>query len=358
MRKQNVVIFSAGESVRNGHVEYIKNTLSHHHIDCTIWNDLFHTARDLNNIALLPLLIKKIPTFDFALIVAEGVDKVHLRHNESVKSMRDNVIFEIGLCIMALGLERVILFSEEGLRMPEDLIGKGKIGIHQVEFQLHNIDSKILEVESIIKQENIIDSDINKIASYILAKAQHMSPVYVGASVALAESYFHNFLLRLITYLDQPIMTSQHQKIKIDLDKININIFLPTLLTDDIKLKIKDYYYHNNYESFSIQNAGTRDLFFKAKFEQDYFVITDIPTSITASYSIVNTILSLDSDDQFDFHAKERFMIKEVDMFEYALKRFLSDEKLMQSYMKENDSDFYHKLQKRFSHVCLQKIEI
>lgn len=80
----------------------------------------------MEQIALLPALLKKIPTFDFALIVAEGVDTVKLRGSEERSAIRDNVIFELGLCTMALGAERVILLAEENVRIPEDLIGVGK----------------------------------------------------------------------------------------------------------------------------------------------------------------------------------------------------------------------------------------
>ena len=102
-RKQNVIIFSAGESIRNGSVEYIKSRLCKKDIICYDWRELFIKAHDMDNIALLPSLSKKIPTFDFAIIIAEAVDTVRFRGEEQI-SMRDNVIFELGLCIMALGI--------------------------------------------------------------------------------------------------------------------------------------------------------------------------------------------------------------------------------------------------------------
>lgn len=78
-RKQNVIIFSAGESVRNGNVEYISKKLKERGIEYFDWRALFNCAHDAGNIALLPSLTKKIPTFDFALIFAETVDELKLR---------------------------------------------------------------------------------------------------------------------------------------------------------------------------------------------------------------------------------------------------------------------------------------
>ena len=153
-RKQNVIIFSAGESVRNGNVEYIRNKLEEKDIFCFDWRLLFNQAHNTEQIALLPSLSKKIPTFDFALIVAEGVDTVKLRGNEEQIAIRDNVIFELGLCVMALGVERVILLAEESVRIPEDLIGVGKIGIEYVTFlSLQNVASSKVKMNHKMKAD-------------------------------------------------------------------------------------------------------------------------------------------------------------------------------------------------------------
>ena len=39
-RKQNVIIFSAGESVRNGNVEYVETQLGKRGINCFDWKSL------------------------------------------------------------------------------------------------------------------------------------------------------------------------------------------------------------------------------------------------------------------------------------------------------------------------------
>ena len=58
-----------------------------------------------------------------------------LRDNEyiSVPSMRDNVLFEIGLCSMALGLSRVILLTDSKVHMPDDLVGlNGQLALKHI----------------------------------------------------------------------------------------------------------------------------------------------------------------------------------------------------------------------------------
>ena len=47
--------------------------------------------------------------------------------------LRDNVLFEIGLCVMALGLPRVILVTDGQVRLPEDLMGpNNSLAVKQV----------------------------------------------------------------------------------------------------------------------------------------------------------------------------------------------------------------------------------
>ncbi len=53
--------------------------------------------------------------------------------------------------------------------------------------------------------------------------------------------------------------------------------------------------------------------------------IIDIPTSITASYLIVNEVLNIDSDEDYDMLAGERFVDKEIDVYALALSKLLSN---------------------------------
>ena len=135
---QNIVIFSAGESERNGNLEKVKATLEGGGHQCFGWRELFQGANDESAIALLPTLLKKIPTFDFAVVLGDAVDVLsEFRDEETQKRvMRDNVLFESGLCTMALGADRVILLIENDIRIPEDLhgVGVGNLGVEYLEY--------------------------------------------------------------------------------------------------------------------------------------------------------------------------------------------------------------------------------
>lgn len=169
----------------------------------------------MEQIALLPALLKKIPTFDFALIVAEGVDTVKLRGSEECSAIRDNVIFELGLCTMALGAERVILLAEENVRIPEDLIGVGKMGIEYVTFSSVDREATIGKVGEIIdKKADVLKErfmrQLSEIIEHINKNSEQVSPVFVGAAVSSAEAYFINFIVRLFENIDKGFSSREH----------------------------------------------------------------------------------------------------------------------------------------------------
>lgn len=331
-RSQNLIIFSAGESVRNGKTDYLKKKLSENNINCYDWRELFENVHDAQHIALLPGLSKKIPTFDFALIFAEGVDAVQMRGESSQKSMRDNVLFELGLCIMALGTERVILFAEDSVHIPDDLVGIGKIGIKYITFSSSDFDSSVDKLGSEIeitsdKLENKLRTQIDSVIDHINVNSDIISPVFIGAAVSSAEAYFFNFIIRLLENIEKEIInTDDNSLFTQSIEKVKINILLPVTIDKTTGKKINEYYEKEKASKFLIKDAGIRGLDFKGKVSDGELIVTDIPTSVTASYSVVNSILNIDSDDEYDLTAEKRFVAKEIDVYAYTLKKLLLPE--------------------------------
>ena len=124
-RPQNIIVFSSGAADRCGRLDNVIERLRKHKHNPSKWRELFDNANNESDKALLPSLIKKIPTFDFAVIIGDKADLVSKFRDDDTEMaiMRDNVVFETGLCIMALGAERVILLVEKGVRIPDDHIG-------------------------------------------------------------------------------------------------------------------------------------------------------------------------------------------------------------------------------------------
>lgn len=331
-RKQNIIIFSAGESVRNGNVEYIKTKLCEKGINCFEWRELFEKVHDTNHIALLPNLLKKIPTFDFALIIAEAVDTIQLRGDNSQIAMRDNVIFELGLCVMALGVERVILLAEEGIRIPEDLAGIKDVGIDLISFSKQQIDVSIAEVSETVRNktknfDNVFSRQLDEIIDHINVNSDLISPVFVGAAISSAEAYFLNFIVRFLENIEKDFFRQDgavNQKFSFP-NNTKIKIIIPASLNILTRTEISKFYEKHNVERFVIPDAGIRSLYFNGIFDEgnNSLLIIDIPTSVTASYTVVNSVLNIDSDDEYDAMAEERFVAKEMDVYAYALNKLL-----------------------------------
>lgn len=63
-----VVIFSSGEQKKA--ISQLASALKQYGAECTLWTNLFTRQNEEQKYALLPSLLKKIPTFDFAIILA------------------------------------------------------------------------------------------------------------------------------------------------------------------------------------------------------------------------------------------------------------------------------------------------
>ena len=312
-RSQNIIVFSSGAAVRNERLARVMKRLRDHGHNPSEWRELFATANDEMNMALLPSLIKKIPTFDFAVIIGDKADLVKQFRDDDVEMpvMRDNVVFETGLCIMALGAERVILLVEDGVRIPEDLQGINELGIMHV--YLENSD----KLDDVFK-------------TYIDDQRERMSPVVIGASVTTADGYLDNFLMRFWNNLDKGYVSNGKE---CSFPKnVTVNVLVPKRIDDRIRERINRFYNERKLESGSIITDDIRrTIEFKYSIDGDTMTVFDIPSTITASYGTVRDILNIEADDAPDKKAEERFLQKETDSFIFTL------DTLMKIRMKKDD---------------------
>jgi hypothetical protein len=312
-RPQNIIVFSSGAADESGRLDRVMDKLRKHGHNPSKWRDLFANANDEANRALLPSLIKKIPTFDFAVIIGDKADLVcRFRNNDTeMEIMRDNVVFETGMCIMALGAERVILLVEEGVRIPDDLHGINDLGIMHV--YLENSD----ELDNVLK-------------THIDGNRERMSPVVIGASVTTADGYLENFLMRFWANLDRGFFSDDRKHAFPE--KVIVKVLVPGTIDDHLRDRIDQYYRKNNLKSGSIAADDFRKTIeFKYSVEGDTMTVIDIPSTITASYGTVRDILNIEADDSPDRMAEQRFLQKETDSFIFTL------DTLMRSRMKKDD---------------------
>ncbi len=98
----------------------IQSMLDHDPILTKVWTDNIFKASEFS----VESLEKELPRFDFAILVLSDDDEVISRNIHS-NAPRDNIIFELGLFMGALGRTRTFLLQPRGvnLKLPTDLLG-------------------------------------------------------------------------------------------------------------------------------------------------------------------------------------------------------------------------------------------
>lgn len=117
-KKPNVFVASSVEGISVAEAVNIK---MEYDVQVKQWDNAF----DLSSITITSL-IKRAQESDFGIFVFHPDDKTIIREN-LYSSVRDNVLFELGLFIGALGLEKCFVMipksKEHEFRLPTDLAG-------------------------------------------------------------------------------------------------------------------------------------------------------------------------------------------------------------------------------------------
>lgn len=110
-----------GSSVEGLDVAYAIQDNLDHDAEITVWNQGVFEPSSYN----LEGVIKSLDATDFGIFVFTPDDVVKMRDDEQ-RSVRDNVLFELGAFIGRLGRERCFIVAPRGVkdfRLPSDLLG-------------------------------------------------------------------------------------------------------------------------------------------------------------------------------------------------------------------------------------------
>ncbi len=139
-------------------------------IECVPWNEGF--VFEINK-GTLECLIKASRKYDYGIFIASK-DDVTIKRFHFLKSMRDNVLFEMGLFLGSLGLNRAFLLTNDKVKLPSDFDG-----VTTIRYNKDNIKSKAQElIQALNKSKD----------SYCLKP---------GASAALALGYYNNYISKI-----------------------------------------------------------------------------------------------------------------------------------------------------------------
>lgn len=109
-----------GSSVEGINIAYAIQQNLRHTAECTVWDQ---GVFEISSTAI-ESLSQCLEKMDFGIFVFSPDDITKIR-KETSKSVRDNIIFEIGLFIGKLGRKRVFFIAPDGedIRIPSDLLG-------------------------------------------------------------------------------------------------------------------------------------------------------------------------------------------------------------------------------------------
>ncbi len=116
MKKPKIFIASSVESL---HVADALNVNFDHHAEVTVWKHGFELSQN----SIKSLITSAMET-DFAIFVFTPDDAATIRGTKKL-TVRDNVLFELGLFIGTLGIERCFIIKprDTELHLPSDLLG-------------------------------------------------------------------------------------------------------------------------------------------------------------------------------------------------------------------------------------------
>lgn len=244
--KRKIFIGSSAE----GHkvAEQIKNEINQqlgNWIECETWKDGKVFSQNKNT---LDCLVKASRRYDYGILVASK-DDIALKRWSFHNTMRDNVLFEAGLFMGSLGLQRAFLITSDNISLPSDYSG-----VTVVKYNNKNLGKKI---ETIITELEKTKGSFN------------LKPL---PSAALAFGYFESFV--------QPFAKKQYA-MKAD---FQLNILLPANISD-IEAQKTCY----NTEHPSTETSGGRPSAFEYNDKKGHF--WDIPTTLHTIYHLIDYLV-------------------------------------------------------------------
>ncbi|MFH6942603.1 STING domain-containing protein [Flavobacterium sp. FlaQc-50] len=257
--KKRIFIGSSSEEL--GTAEIVKAILEKD-FDVTIWNDTIWEKEvfKINNNFLTDLL--KAPLkFDFGILIGSPDDETKKR-GEIVLSARDNILFELGLFIGRLGLNKCAFLVNDKVEIPSDFGG-----IYLSKFNSSNLANTV-----------------NRISKAFLESSP--SGINFFPSSTLAFGYFENFVKPLcLGYFSNGSFKIDGA----DYKDCKFRIMLPEKLSEDVNLQYQKIKHSMGAKEKQIESLGrTRTYNIDVKsFENGKLEILDFPTTLTGiNYSI------------------------------------------------------------------------
>lgn len=289
MMKKKVFIGSSTEELETA--KRIQRLLNKD-FDVIIWDDnLWDRSVFKLNGNFLQDLMKAPLRFDFGILLGTPDDKAIVRGKTHLQA-RDNILFELGLFIGRLGLNRTCYLVDERVKKMSDLSG-----IFVSTFNSKNLDEKIDEI-----RDHFLLADLDDFNFF--------------PSNTLAFGYFENFVKaicsKIITEGKLEIEGSSYQTCTFD-------IMIPGKIDDDINLQFDMMKKKIGVKEAVIKCSG-RDRKFHVNIEKlgsGEIKILDFPTTLTGINYAIKELLP--EDYKKNGSEYKNILNRELDKFVHTL---------------------------------------
>jgi hypothetical protein len=268
------------------------------------------------NQATLATLMNRASYYDFFIAVFAADDVAIIKKNKKDVT-RDNVIFEFGLFLGRIGLDRTFFILEEGVNLFSDWDGITKTSYRRRDNLVAALGASCVR----IKERMMVAEKLDKFA--------------ILPSTSLALGYYHNFLKPILQALENQksieiILEKDRsgnavKKIEYELKKpypvieIRVPRNLAALERDTINRATSDL-------RQIIVKAVSRQFpfYIQGEFnENSNLRVFDIPTTLYASYLTIKAFFS--PSFLAEENNEQKFMDKEIRNFEQTLSRLIPD---------------------------------
>jgi hypothetical protein len=291
--KKRIFIGSSSEELETAK---IVQKLLENDFDVVIWNENLwdKSIFKLNNNFLHDLL--KAPLkFDFGILIGSPDDKVEVRGKEYLQA-RDNILFELGLFIGRLGIQRCSFLVHEDVKELSDLSG-----IFISKFNYKNLNNKVDEIKR----------------AFLMVEPDTFN---FFPSNTLAFGYFENFIKAICSKI---VRDGNLEIDGVKYNNCNFEIIIPSKIDDDINLQF-DGIKNKIGVKEAVINCSGRDRKFQVNIEKlnsGQIKILDFPTTLTGINYAIKELLP----DEYKKNGNEykNILNREIDKFVHTLENLI-----------------------------------
>lgn len=260
--------------------------------DVTIWDeDVWEKSVFKLNGNFLHDLLKAPLRFDFGVLIGTPDDKVEVRGTEYLHA-RDNILFELGLFIGRMGLEKCAFLVDDQVKNMSDLSG-----IFLAKYNMTSLASEVQRIGDAFKSNN--------------SEVHNFFP-----SNTLAYGYFENFVKALCS---EHIRTKRFEVDGQIFDDYDFQILIPKRLSEDVGLQQEQMKDSLKAKQVQIECLGRPRPFWvdtKSVAGQKLHIL-DFPTTLTGINYAIRELLP--AEYKAGGAEYETILARELDRFAFTL---------------------------------------